>query len=227
MMRVQLRAAASRAAKRAATPTATSTSTSTSTTTARRLSSSAAAAAEPERYSFALRALHAAMAVTVVGGVGSALQAQAQPKTPEGDKKRGEMMWIHKSLGMATLGLLPLRMFVRASSAIPKPLPAPGWMHAVAAATHYGMYGFMAAMAVSGVGMAYYGAQRPIPFFWTSIPTSQLANPPQPLMAKGLYEWHAFIGKYGKFLIPAHVGGAFAHVAMRQAIFARMNPFVF
>ena len=36
---------------------------------------------------------------------------------------------------------------------------------------------------------------------------------------------HKQLGTYGKFLIPAHVSGAFFHFFRGQTIFARVNPF--
>jgi len=197
------------------------------TLASRRLFSSAATAAAEipavTTYSKPLRWLHWVQAFGVIGAIGSVNAAQNQPKTPEGNKAKADIMFAHKSLGTFVLLTFPLRFLARVATKAPPHLPIPAVFNLGAAATHLALYGGMLFMGATGVGMAY-ASGKPLPFFFTSI--NVVANPPQPDNAKQLYSWHKRVGFWWQFLVPLHVGGAVLHVAQGHKIMARMNPFI-
>lgn len=189
----------------------------------RLLSTVAAAVTLPETYSRPLRWLHWAQAFAVIGAIGSVNYAMGRPKTPEGQKQRGDAMFAHKSFGTFVFLTFPFRFIARIASKGPAHLPLPAAFNIAAAGTHLALYGGMAFMAGSGVAMAY-ASGKPLPFFFTSI--NVVANPPQPESAKFLYSWHKKIGFWWQFLVPIHVAGAGLHAMQGHKILARMNPFL-
>jgi hypothetical protein len=58
-------------------------------------------------------AVRRVMAGGIIGCVGAVQAAMSQPKTPEGNLKRGNLMNAHKSFGLLLAGLVPLRVAMR------------------------------------------------------------------------------------------------------------------
>lgn len=152
------------------------------------------------------------------------MNAQSTPKTPEGDKKKGDLMFIHKSFGTLVFLTVPFRLLARAAGPVPPALPSPALVRLGAAIAHPLLHLGMIVMSFSGVAMAYYSG-KPLPFFFTTF--DQVRNPPDPGTAKQIYFFHRQFGYYWKALPILHVAGVGYHLAARQAILARMNPFVF
>ena len=172
-------------------------------------------------YSAATSWLHWLSAPAMVGAVGSVLYAQTL--TAESEKKRrGEIMFLHKSLGLTAGALLVPRLAAAALTRRAPPMPEAGALERAAAqAGHAGLYAFSAAMAGTGIYMGLAGGAG-LPFFFTTLPAWAQGDKPG---AKLAYGWHKWVGTWGKYLIPAHVGGALMHWARGHIIFARINPF--
>ena len=179
----------------------------------------------PARYAFGLRVLHWAMAVTVLGGIGAVMAAIRQPDTPEGKRKRKEWMRIHTTMGVTTFALLPFRTAWRMVTPVPKLPDSPTWMKVAAGMTHHALYAFVGTMALTGVTMAYVSGTA-VPFLWMEIPSSSMSSTPNAASGHWWFSIHKTVGKYGKYLVPLHIGGVVAHLSMGQRVLAKMNPFV-
>mmetsp|Transcript_26262 Transcript_26262/g.66318 ORF Transcript_26262/g.66318 Transcript_26262/m.66318 type:complete len:218 (-) Transcript_26262:118-771(-) len=179
-------------------------------------------AALVEGYTTPMKIMHWVMGGGMLGVVGTVQMAMSQPKTPEGNDKRGKLMGAHKSMGLLMAILIPVRIALRFTSKIPAPLPGATWEHLAAHAAHLALYGGMIVMPASGVAMGYFGGKG-LPFFGTTIPG---ASKPNGGIAKNSFKVHKQVGQYWKYIIPAHAAGALTHVAKGQPIFTRMNPFV-
>jgi cytochrome b561 len=174
-------------------------------------------------YPRAASVYHWAVAVPLMGSVGSVLKAQQSPK-----EEKGKWMWRHKSLGFLTGLVVAPRMIYRTFNwAKYKAVPAAEGSqleHAAANLSHIGLYVFMTVMPASGIAMGYYGGKG-LPFFWTTIPGAS-AESKSGEIAKQSFKIHKTLGTYGKFLIPVHIAGAFKHTLTGgSVIFSRINPF--
>eukprot|EP00934_Nitzschia_sp_Nitz4_P002987 Nitzschia sp. Nitz4//scaffold3_size479765//339526//340314//NITZ4_000141-RA/size479765-augustus-gene-1.614-mRNA-1//-1//CDS//3329550881//2977//frame0 len=170
-------------------------------------------------YSATAGAFHWMTAIPLIGCVGTVLKAQQAPK-----EEKGTWMYRHKSLGLLTGMIVLPRVGYRllsSSSYNVKPLPGSSIEHILASATHYGLYAFMTIMPATGIAMGYFGGKG-LPFFTTTIPGAKETNG---AIAKQSFQIHKQLGVYGKYLIPAHVAGAFGHLFRGHTIFARVNPF--
>ena len=104
-----------------------------------------------ETYNPALRTLHWLMALVIFGALGLGVWAT---QLPRGDL-RSEVLFIHKSLGVAALGLLVLRVLVRFAVAAPAyAVPLGRLVGAAAGSAHLLLYALMIAMPVSGYLMS-------------------------------------------------------------------------
>jgi cytochrome b561 len=149
-------------------------------------------------YPAGMQIMHWAFATCVVGCVGTVNSLQFT-----NDKKlKGDLMFYHKSFGVLGALLLAPRLIVRATSYIPAHVPGAAWEKIAGAASHIALYGFMIAMPVTGVAMGYFGGKG-LPFFYTTFDGAKEANGD---IAKQAYKTHKFIGGYGQYLIPVHVG---------------------
>jgi cytochrome b561 len=101
-----------------------------------------------DRYAPATRALHWLVALVVivtlpVGGImtGEGLSRETQ----------NALFIFHKNIGVVILLLVAARLVLRALQPAP-PMPAhmPSWQRLAAVATHWGLYGLLVVMAVSG-----------------------------------------------------------------------------
>ena len=197
--------------------------------TARRFGAPAAPAegAVVERYALSMRWMHWTMGSVILGGIGSVLYAQSLPEEERDYMKPSarysQAMWYHKSCGMTVAILVPFRVGMMLVQKRPGMVPGSDRVtHAAATTTHYVLYGLFTWMAATGVGMQYASGNN-MPFWFTEFETGPYYK--DSAKADWNYNWHALVGKYGKFLIPVHVGGALVHQARGHAIFTRMNPF--
>jgi len=171
-------------------------------------------------YSVAASAYHWAVGLPLMGCIGYVLAAQNAPK-----EKKGDLMFIHKSLGTLT-GIivaprLAYRVFSSASYHVKKVQGAGPMEHSLSQMMHYALYGFMTVMPATGIAMGYYGGKG-LPFFTTTIAGAKETNG---TIAKNAFNVHKQVGTYGKYLVPLHIGGAVQHSLRGHTIFARMNPF--
>jgi hypothetical protein len=75
---------------------------------------------------------------------------------------KGTLMMVHKSTAVVLSILVVPRLLLRATSALPQPLPGSFVEHALANLSHAAMYAAMLVMPATGMAMGYYGgAPRP------------------------------------------------------------------
>ncbi|KAL7562977.1 hypothetical protein ACA910_018615 [Epithemia clementina (nom. ined.)] len=177
-------------------------------------------------YSLAASWFHWAVAIPMVGCVGTVLKAQQAPK-----EEKGKWMFRHKSLGLLSAMIVAprfgYRLLARSSYNVRDVLGNSAFENAAGKATHYLLYGFMVIMPGTGVAMGYYGGKG-LPFFFTTLPgvtQTEENKKSNGSIAKNAFKVHKQIGTYGKYLIPVHVGAAFMHYFRGQTIFTRINPF--
>ena len=130
---------------------------------------------------------------------------------------------FHKNVGVILLFLIALRLLYRAFNP-PPPLPdtVPDWQKTVSGLTHWGLYGLLILMTLSGYVRVEAGG-FPIEMLdalsiGTPVPRSDaLAN-----TAKAIH----FYGRYLMILlILMHVGAALLHgIVKRDGVFTRMWP---
>jgi len=177
---------------------------------------------KPDKYALSIRWLHSIQAIAVIGALGCVNYAIRCPKTELGQKQKADAMFAHKSFGTLVFLTLPIRALVRLSTRAPAHLPSPLLLQFGASATHAGLYLGMAFLSTTGLAMTYASA-RPVPFFFTTLPTTDVANPED---AKFYYKLHKGFGPWWEFLVPLHIGGTVFHLAQGHRILARMNPFI-
>lgn len=160
-----------------------------------------------ERYSKPLSWMHWIIAAGTLGCIGT-VQVQMNSK----DKKlKGQMMWIHKSLGTTLAVLVPTRVGIRLASKIPAALPGSAFEHMAANASHIALYGMLIAMPTTGVAMGYFGGKG-LPFWTTTIPGAK-GDQKRGDIAKNAFKAHKLIGQGLEYFLPIHVGAAFFHAA--------------
>lgn len=147
-------------------------------------------------------------------------------------EQKGSLMYAHKSLGLLT-GILVAprlvhRVLSRSEYKVQELAGNSELENMVGKVAHYAMYGFMTVMPATGITMGLFGGKG-LPFFVTTVPSlpaaTDEAKKTNGAIAKQSFSIHKQVGVYGKYLVPAHVGAAFAHQIRGQAIFTRMNPF--
>jgi cytochrome b561 len=198
-----------------------------------RLLSSTATSIE-QQYATPLRWMHwiyAGGMLTVVGTV----KASPNPHGPtfmgtKGETK-GTLMLIHKSTAVLLTALIVPRILLRVATKVPENLPsivAPAALeHAGHKAVMAAWYGFMLFMPATGIAMGYYGGKG-IPFYGVyTIPGKSDKTKEDGAFAGRMFKLHKEWGGYmANYMLPLHVGAAFAHFARGHTIFARVNPFV-
>lgn len=174
----------------------------------------------PARWSLPLRLLHWAMAVLLVGlfGLGWAM---THLRFDLGTTFT-YYQW-HKSFGTLALGALVLRAVVRLAGRRPPDLSGPGWQRVVAHGVHWGLYGVMLALPVSGWLMA---SASPLhlptrPFNAFTLP--DLVGPDMGLFTT-LNTVHTVLAYGLAALLALHVLGALKHQLVdRDGLLRRMS----
>jgi len=137
---------------------------------------------------------------------------------------KGELMTIHKQMGLLAAGLLAPRVLARLAGPLPAHVPGTNTLEQLGATlSHYAAYGFIFFMPVSGVSMGYYSGNG-IPFFFNMKMPGASAEHKDGALAKQAYVYHKLVGQALEYFVPLHVAGAFWHVFRGHTIFARILP---
>lgn len=163
--------------------------------------------------------MHWSMGLTMMGCVSTVLVAQ-QVK----GKQKGDLMFIHKSLGTLAGILLAPRLLIRIANSSKMPAHVPGAQLEIwaAKASHFALYAFTIVMPVTGISMGYFGGKG-LPFFFTTIPGAEKADG---AIAKQAFETHKQMGQFLEYLVPVHVGAvAFQFLFKGRNILPRMIGF--
>ena len=170
-------------------------------------------------YSPLQRAFHWLMAAIIIVAIGLGLVASQL--TP-GTHPRVDFLEVHKSLGMAALVLLPLRLVVRVVAGEPAWRVAPSRLVSVAShGAHFLLYALMALLPLSGYVTSGAGGHG-IPFFglfeWPVI-----LAPDKPL-SRAAGAFHHYAGWAIAALVAVHVAAAVWHRLRRDEVLSRMAP---
>ena len=113
------------------------------------------------KYSFLLRNLHLIGGVAFILALVLGLVMEDMERGPE----KFQLMFFHKSLGLAVLGLAALRLLEWMRSSQPGALDSHAkWEQLSSKVVKVGLYGVMILLPVSGVMMSWYGGY-PVGFF--------------------------------------------------------------
>ncbi len=157
----------------------------------------------PQRWHFAVRALHWAGAALILGQLALGA-AMARIVTDTG--WRFDLYQLHKPLGLIALALTLLRLGARAATLAPDPPPhSPVWQRRAAAAAHAALYALALLLPLSGWVMV---SASPLP-----IPISAFGLFDMPMLIKPSLEVY-YAAKSAHSLI---AGGLFALMALHAA----------
>ena len=171
-----------------------------------------------DRWGAMAQLMHWSIVVLIVVMAYLGLTMVEMPNTP----RKVEVYALHKSIGLAVLALVVLRLLWRLYAGAPDPLPAPRWQRWLAHGTHFGLYVLLLAMPLSGwIANAYSG----FPLRWFG-----LFRVPQPIAAdEALYdltrEIHEWLFWLLLVLALAHAFAAiWHHLFLGDATLSRMLP---
>jgi cytochrome b561 len=171
-----------------------------------------------DRWGPVAQSLHWAIVVLIVVMAYLGLTMVDLPNTP----RKVEVYALHKSIGLALLALVVVRLLWRLYAGAPAPLPAPRWQRWLAHGTHFGLYVLLLAMPLSGwIANAASG----FPLRWFG-----LFRVPQPIAAdEALYDLTRDVHEWLFWLLVvlalAHVFAAlWHHLFLGDATLSRMLP---
>ncbi len=172
-----------------------------------------------EVYNPALRILHWLMALVIFGALGLGVWAT---QLPRGDL-RSEVLFFHKSLGVAVLGLIVLRVLVRLAVGAPAYAAPLGRLVAAAAGSaHLLLYFLMIAMPVSGYVTSSAGGHEVSFFGLFTLPN--IVPRDKPLDEAASQAHFVFAWTIGIVLV-LHLAAVVWHARVkRDTVFARMWP---
>jgi cytochrome b561 len=147
--------------------------------------------------------------------------AEAADDLPSGAEKLA-MLARHKSVGITILLVALVRLIWRLVDRPPAAPPMPAWQRIAAAATHWGLYGILLAMPLSGWMMS---SAEGYPVSWfTMVQLPDLVMPSESL-GDVLHDAHEVLAGTLLFLIGLHVLAALKHQFVdRDGLLTRMLP---
>lgn len=171
-------------------------------------------------YHPAFRTLHWLMTLLVFVALGLGVWASQLPKT--GDL-RGEVLFVHKSFGVAVLALLVVRVCARIVLGLPAYAAPLGWITEKAAGgAHLALYALMLVLPFSGWVMSN-AAGHPVSFFGLYTLPSLVS--PDKAMAGQAAEAHELFAWALGIVIALHLLAVVWHVLVkRDAVLTRMWP---
>ena len=166
------------------------------------------------RYDTATVALHWLTALLVVA---QWCVAQMIDWAPRG-APRVPMRSLHLSIGVILVVLVVGRLAWRATRGRRLPAADPGPLHAVAKATHWGLYALL--VTILGLGLVLWWVRADTWFFLWSPPPADPANAG---VRRFVEQWHATLANVVMILAGVHAVAALVHrVVWRDGVLARM-----
>ncbi len=136
---------------------------------------------------------------------------------PKGDP-RVPMRSLHLTVGIILVALVAARMIWRATEGRRLPAADRGALHAVAKATHWGLYALIATTLAFGVML--WWVRGDTWFFQFSLPKLDPTNKP---LAEFFDTWHPLLGTFILVLAGVHASAAIVHrVLWHDGVLARM-----
>lgn len=130
-------------------------------------------------------------------------------------------MFYHKSVGLLMGALIVPRIANRLVSKLPPPPKGTAIEHLGANISHYGAYGLLLVLPLTGIGMGYYGGKG-LPFFFTTIPGADKEHKNGKL-AGWMWKIHKYAGVAMEYLIPLHITGAAFHAVKGHSVLHRIT----
>lgn len=179
-------------------------------------------ASSPQRYGILAMVLHWAMALVLASLVVLGLYMVSLPDIGH-DQVKITLILVHKGLGMVALGLVLVRIALRALHPLPElPGGLPAWQQLAARVMHLCLYALMVLLPVTGWLMSSAGGY-PVPVFgWFNVP--HLIGP-QPRLFEALEVLHRWLSNALLGLVALHAGAALDHhFRRRDDTLLRMLP---
>lgn len=149
--------------------------------------------------------LHWLIAFAMIGMLAFGLYLEDLAPSPD----KGELIGLHKSIGVIILLLAALRVAWRVINRFPKPLTSmSGWQAFMAKLAHWALIIGTVLMPVSGIMMAVGGGHSVAVFGWEMIAGSGQKTE---WMSQAGHILHGLGGKLLIAFILLHVAGAFKH----------------
>lgn len=140
---------------------------------------------------------------------------------PKGSLGRDTMKLWHEMLGLTVLGLVFVRLALRAVLPAPEPLVAPRWQQRFARLMHVALYVFLIATPILGWLMLS-AKGKAVPWFGFDLPS--LVGPDRAL-GRRFESMHEAIATLGYLLIGVHAAAAIGHhYLLRDDTLRRMLP---
>ena len=170
------------------------------------------------RYTRTAIALHWLIAAIVIAVFAWGWWMQEVPKQPPGP--RADAFNLHKSIGLAVLLLMLIRVAWRAAHPPPPLPPMPAWNARLAHANHGVMYGMVFVLTVGGyLGSAWSG--YPVKFFGFTLPSWSGNRPELKDFASVVHLWASWVLLVS---VGLHVAGTVKHALVdRNGVLARMG----
>lgn len=167
----------------------------------------------------AVSSLHWIGAVLFLGTLVLGLYMEEMPRSPE----KFELIFLHKSLGLAGMGMVLLRLFGRVSTMAPAPLAHYTSLEKrLSKGVQIGLYAALIAFPLSGAFMSF-SAGYPVPFFGLFEIAPFWAK--SGMMAEFFGEVHEALVPVTIILLVAHIAGAMKHKLIdKDETLARINP---
>lgn len=176
-------------------------------------------AQSPARYDAVAQTLHwlMALAIIVLWIMGHVFEA-----LPRGPLKSDVMFW-HKSIGVAVLVLAVVRLIRRHLRPMPAfPATMTAWEMKLARLAHGALYGFMLIMPINGVLVSQSGGRAVSVFGLFDLPT--LVGKSEPLH-KAMENMHGALGWLLAVVLIAHAAAALRHhFGLKDDVLTRMLP---
>jgi cytochrome b561 len=175
--------------------------------------------ASDERYTPVAIALHWVVVALVGVQIAWGWGMQAIPKQPPG--LRADAFNVHKSVGVAILVVMVVRLAWRLAHR-PPPLPSiPAWQRIAAHANHAVLYVALLAMPVIGL-VGSFASGYPVRVFGVTLPSTGWRDE---AVKTAMSAAHLATSWVLTGAIVLHVGAAFKHALVdRDAVLARMLP---
>jgi cytochrome b561 len=145
----------------------------------------------------------------------------------EEKKMKGNLMGMHKSVGLLMLLALFPRVFLRLTTKLP-PIPKGAvWEQIAGKLSHASLYGAIVVMPISGTVAGYLSGYG-LPFFGMKFEGASKETRDKEFsqtLKKNAFKIHVQVGKILEILLPLHVGAVGFHFLKGENLLTRMNIF--
>lgn len=156
--------------------------------------------------------------------IGAWFAVEQHSDAPEHSPEAASWLTLHKAIGLSIFFLFWARLGWRLSGPVPAPVITSAWQHRAAEVVHWGLYGVLLLMPLSGLVMSQFGGHAVSWFGIFEIPVFVTENKDLAGQIKELHEdvlWPLLLG-----LVGVHVAAALWHqFIVKDGTMNRMRPF--